>query len=573
MLEKENIDLESEEVLDNNVINEDNINIEEYGIDELIDLITTLRNHQNPFSISKKVEIIKALFYKKLNNINIEKKADPREESFKKLHNEYKKNKNEFRKKVEKIESENLKIKNEIIEEIKELTSEVELKKDTFNKFRDLQKKWQETGHVSIRFKNETWQMYNHYVEVFYDYLKLNKDLRDIDFRKNLEEKTVICIKAENLISIESLNDMHRQLQELHDRWKNTGPVKQKIRDEIWLRFQDASRKINKKRNDHFLEIKKNDKKRFNAKNEICKEIISLGGKGFNSHKECLSAIEECENLSKKWKSLGRINQKDNKACWKEFKEALNKFYKIKNQFYKNRKDDNKQIIDLKNKLCDEAGKLEKDTDWDSTTRKYIKLQKQWKETGFLNGKLNNELWGKFKGSCDNFFKSKKESLKKIKQDELKKINEKKNLISLILNLKKTKEPKKDISLIKANIKKWNKIEKTTNSFKIDTEFNKACVNFLKDLEIDKKEVEKEINLISASLLTNNPKGLSKKKSNIKEKLNEKKKEINLFENNKSYIVITKNKNPLLDKVEKKINSLATEINQLQEELRILNSI
>jgi hypothetical protein len=111
MLEKENIDLESEEVLDNNVINEDNINIEEYGIDELIDLITTLRNHQNPFSISKKVEIIKALFYKKLNNINIEKKADPREESFKKLHNEYKKNKNEFRKKVEKIESENLKIK------------------------------------------------------------------------------------------------------------------------------------------------------------------------------------------------------------------------------------------------------------------------------------------------------------------------------------------------------------------------------------------------------------------------------------------------------------------------------
>ena len=573
MLEKENIDLESEEILDNNIINEDNINIEEYDIDELIDLITTLRNHQNPFSISKKVEKIKALFYKKLNSIDTEEKADPREGSFKKLYNEYKKNKNEFRKKVEKIESENLKIKKGIIEEIKELTSEVELKKNTFNKFKDLQKKWQETGHVSIRFKNETWQMYNHYVEVFYDYLKLNKDLRDIDFRKNLEEKTLICIKAENLISIKSLNNMHNQLQELHDRWKNTGPVKQKIRDEIWLRFQDASKKINKKRNDYFLEIKKKERRKSNAKNKICKEIISLSEKGFNSHKECLSAIEECENLSNKWKSLGRINKKDNKACWKEFKEALDKFYKNKNQFYKNRKNDNKKIIDLKNKLCDEAEKLEKDTNWDSTTKQYINIQKQWKKTGFLNGKLNDKLWGKFKSSCDNFFKSKTEYLKKTKQDESKKINEKKNLISLILNLKKTKEPKKDISLIKANIKKWSKIGKTPDSFKIDAEFNKACVNFLKDLEIDKKEVEKEINLVSASLLSNNPKGLSKKKSNIKEKLNEKKKEINLFENNKSYIVITKNKNPLLDKIEKKINSLATEINQLQEELNILNSI
>ena len=573
MLEKENIDLESEEILDNNIINEDNINIEEYDIDELIDLITTLRNHQNPFSISKKVEKIKALFYKKLNSIDTEEKADPREGSFKKLYNEYKKNKNEFRKKVEKIESENLKIKKGIIEEIKELTSEVELKKNTFNKFKDLQKKWQETGHVSIRFKNETWQMYNHYVEVFYDYLKLNKDLRDIDFRKNLEEKTLICIKAENLISIKSLNNMHNQLQELHDRWKNTGPVKQKIRDEIWLRFQDASKKINKKRNDYFLEIKKKERRKSNAKNKICKEIISLSEKGFNSHKECLSAIEECENLSNKWKSLGRINKKDNKACWKEFKEALDKFYKNKNQFYKNRKNDNKKIIDLKNKLCDEAEKLEKDTNWDSTTKQYIKIQKQWKKIGFLNRKLNDKLWEKFKSSCDNFFKSKTKYLKKTKQDESKKINEKKNLISLILNLKKTKEPKKDISLIKANIKKWSKIGKTPDSFKIDAEFNKACVNFLKDLEIDKKEVEKEINLVSASLLSNNPKGLSKKKSNIKEKLNEKKKEINLFENNKSYIVITKNKNPLLDKIEKKINSLATEINQLQEELNILNSI
>ena len=573
MSEKETIDLESKEILDNNIINEYNINIEEYSIDELIDLIKTLANHQNPFSISKKVETIKALFYKEINNLNIEEKKDPREEDFKKLYNEYRKNKNEFRKKIEKKESDNLKTKTEIIEEIKGLTSEIELKKDTFNKFRDLQKKWKTTGHVDIRFKNDIWQTYNHYVEVFYDYTKLNKDLRDIDFRKNLQEKEKICIKAEKLMSVKSLNDMHHQLQELHEKWKDIGPVKKEIRDKIWLQFQEASKKINKKRNDHFLEIKKNDKKRFNEKSKICEKIINLSKKEFNSHKECINAIEECNSLSKKWKSLGRVNKKDNKICWKKFKEALDKFYDNKNQFYKKRKVNNEKTIDLKNQLCDEAKKLEKNTDWDTATKKYIKLQRQWKVTGFVNRKLDANLWKKFKKSCDNFFKYKKEYLNKIEQDELKKINNKKDLISLISNLKKTKEPEKDISLIKTNIEKWNKIERTKNSLKIDAEFNKACISFLKNLEIDKKLIQKETTLVSASLLNNNPKELSKRKSTVRKEINEKKKEINLFENNKSYIVITKEKNPLLDRIEKKINSLTTDINQLQEELKILNSI
>ena len=140
------------------------------------------------------------------------------------------------------------------------------------------------------------------------------------------------------------------------------------------MQFQEASKKINKKRNDHFLEIKKNDKKRFNEKSKICEKIINLSKKEFNSHKECINAIEECNSLSKKWKSLGRVNKKDNKICWKKFKETLDKFYYNKNQFYKKRKVNNEKTIDLKNQLCDEAKKLEKNTDWDTATKKYIKL-------------------------------------------------------------------------------------------------------------------------------------------------------------------------------------------------------
>ena len=579
-VEKEKISKEEEDLISlqekDVIIDNNDIKIEEATIDQLIDIIKSFTNHNNPISISKKAELVKALFYKKLNGSSdkIENEnVDTKEEIFKEFFNEYRKQKNNFRKEVEKKESENLEIKKEIINEIKELTSEVELEKNTFKKFRSLQKKWNNTGYVSLSQKNEIWQMYNHYTEVFYDYLKLNKDLRDIDFKKNLDQKTKICIRAEKLKSLKSLNEMHTRLQDLHEEWKNTGPVNKESRDGIWIRFQEASRKINKKRNDHFLEIKKNDAKKIENKNNICFEIDKLSKQEFKSHKECLQAIEQFDLLSKKWKSHGRVSIKENKKCWQKFQLSVNSFYNNKNNFYKSRKENLKNIIEEKSRLCEEAEKITKNQDWNTTSKKYIKLQQDWKKTGFIKGKINDNLWKKFKKSCDNFFHARKEFYKESDKEKKKNLKAKTDILLLISKFKKSKKPLDDIQFIKDKCEQWNKLEKSPNSFQIDKEFKLACKKVVSNLDLEKQEIENEKFLIHTTLIKNNKDQVNKEKSIIKEKIDDKNKEIILFENNKSFFVGNKGKNPLLEQIENNISNLFEEITLLKNKLKILNRI
>ena len=452
MTENKIIENENSNISNENLVNLEEVELSNLKPEELIISLDQLTDSDNPFSVSKRVENIKALFYKNFNNLEQNKESETLEKNFKKIYNLFRKNRNDFRKEQEQKEKENLKLKTEIISEIKDLTSEVELKKDTYNRFRELQKQWKKIGHVSIKEKNNIWQMYNHYVEVFYDYLRLNKDLRDIDFKKNLNNKLEICDKAEKLLSLKSLNRMHEDLQILHEKWKDIGPVNKENRDKVWIRFQDASKKINKKRNDYFLDIKKKDQIKLAAKKEICDKINKLSKKEIKSIKELNYSTEVLEKLSNEWKNLGRVNKKENKRCWTEYRESLNKFYDKKNNFFKQRKDKNKIIIDIKIKLCEEAESLQNSSEWIITSKKFINLQAQWKKSGFLSGKINDKLWKRFRSSCDYFFESKKSFQKEIDKKKIEKIQEKKNLISSLKKYKPSKNKDDGISFLKENI-------------------------------------------------------------------------------------------------------------------------
>ena len=376
------------------------------NIENLILSLKDLISSNDLLSVSKEVEAIKASFYTKLKSID--RDSEKIEKEFKLIYNKYKNEKNILRKKIEVKEERNLKIKKDIINEIKELTLEVEIKKETYNRFKELQNKWRTTGHVSVRYKNDIWQTYNHFVEVFYDYLRLNNDLRDLDFKKNLNQKIDLCKNAENLINEKSLNKMHEQLQLLHEKWKNIGPVHKNERESIWERFKEASKKINKKRNDFYTDLKQKDKEKINLKTDLCKQINDIAQNSFKSHHDCEIANKEVENIVKKWKAIGRVSKNDNKECWKQLRESLNNFYKVKNNFYKERKKENKHIIKIKTQICENAEKLEKNTNWQETSKKIIDLQKKWKKSGHVFGKTNDALWLRFKKSCDNFFKAKK---------------------------------------------------------------------------------------------------------------------------------------------------------------------
>jgi hypothetical protein len=573
----ENIKIREDLELDKNKnLAQEEIDLEGADIDQLIEIIKSYSDSEKPITISKKAEIVKSLFYKKLNTLNKDleiKKIDAREIIFKKYFDIFRNKKNLSRKEIEKKEIENLKIKKEIISEIKALTSKVELEKNTFNKFRGLQKKWNTTGQVSVRDKNEVWHMYNHYTEVFYDYLKLNRDLRDIDFKKNLEQKTRICTDAEKLISLKSINEIHSKLQDFHEDWKIIGPVKKENRELIWHRFQEISRKINKKRNDHFLELKENDAKKITSKNQICLELNQLSEKEFKSHQECLKAVEECNILSDKWKSLGRVHKKDNKKTWQQFQISVNNFYKNKNNFYKLRKENAKNVIQSKNRLCDEAEKISNNQDWNTTAKKLMRLQEDWKKSGFIKGKKNDELWNKFKNSCDKFFNAKKEFIKESDKEIKKSLKEKTDVLLSVSEFKKTNKPLEDIQYIKNKCKEWIKLNNTSNTFQINKDFKLACKKTISNLDLEKNIVKVEQFLINAILIKNNPDQLEREKNIIKEKIEVTNKEMNLFENNKSFFIGKKDNNPLLDQLENNIKNLAEEITLLKNNLKILNTI
>ena len=539
--------------------------------DKLIDKLKTLIDSNNLLSISKDVENIKAQFYIKLKNT--EKDKSDIEKKFKKIYKQYRLEKNTLRKKIEKEEENNLKIKKDIIAEIKELTNNIEIKKETFNHFKELQKKWKDTGYVNLKYKNDLWQTYNHYVEVFYDYLRLNNDLRDIDFKKNLKLKTKICEKAESLILENSLNKMHESLQLLHEEWKNIGPVKKEDREILWQRFQEASKKINKKRNDHYTELKRKDQEKIKLKKEICGKIEAISNKTFKNNTEFSTASNKFNELVEKWKSLGGVNKKDNKHCWKDFREVQNLFYKQKNEFFKKRKENNKKSIQLKSELCNEAKNLENDTNWESSTKKIIKLQDKWKKAGHTFGKASDKLWKEFKSSCDNFFNAKKKEQEKINLETNKKKASKEKIIKKILDFKLEDNTDKNIEFIESCVSNWKKIGEIKNSYKLEKNFKEVCFDLIRKINISQKEKEKLKQDTYINLIKDNLNEVKKYKLDIKQKITEKKKEIDQYETNKSFFVANKNNNSIKNQIDDKIKKLITETEQLEKELKHLKKL
>ena len=415
----------TQEVLDENTIPENNqvqepvnktIDLSSLSMEELITELENLCEIQNPYSVSKKSEEIKTLFYKSLkseNNIEDISEEDseqekktlhPLELKFKNVNNKFKKIKSDYRKNREKEENKNLIIKENIISDIDKLSKEEESLKVTFEKFKDYQNKWNNTGRVPITKSNDLWQNYHHHVELFYDYIKINKELRDLDFKRNLEQKTIICEKSEKLSNDKSINTAFNSLQELHEHWKNIGPVSREYRESIWERFQTATRKINKNRNDYFLNKKRILKGNTELKSSICKEIKKLSEDNPNTHQQWNNLSEKLNELSEKWKKAAPIEKSDLKKSWTEFREATNEFYSMRNNFYKNRKEDNNNNLQEKIKICEKAEELSTSTNWKETGKELIQLQEKWKNSAFVPKNLSDKIWKRFRSACNKFF-------------------------------------------------------------------------------------------------------------------------------------------------------------------------
>ena len=585
----------TQEVLDENTIPENNqvqepvnktIDLSSLSMEELITELENLCEIQNPYSVSKKSEEIKTLFYKSLkseNNIEDISEEDseqekktlhPLELKFKNVNNKFKKIKSDYRKNREKEENKNLIIKENIISDIDKLSKEEESLKVTFEKFKNYQKKWNNTGHVPITKSNDLWQNYHHHIELFYDYIKINKELRDLDFKKNLEQKTIICEKSEKLSNDKSINTAFNSLQELHEHWKNIGPVSREYRESIWERFQTATRKINKNRNDYFLNKKRILKGNTELKSSICKEIKKLSEDNPNTHQQWNNLSEKLNELSEKWKKAAPIEKSDLKKSWTEFREVTNKFYSMKNNFYKNRKEDNNNNLQEKIKICEKAEELSTSTNWKETGKELIQLQEKWKNSAFVPKNLSDKIWKRFRSACNKFFDARKKHYKLLDKEKEGNLKEKTTLLKKVEKFDVSNNPREDIKKLKEFSEKWNSIGFVPKQdIQIKDKFDKVISSLYNKLKVDKSEKKTIQFQIKAERLKGNSDKLNVEKELIREEIGKVNKTILQYENNISFFGNGKGTERLKEDVLKNIENSKKEIEELKKKLSLLNKI
>ena len=550
------------------------IELDSQNFTELTNQVKNMISQKDPMKVSKDIELIKSIFYKKFNYKKSSKSIsenDLKEEiNFKKILKKYKKNKEIFREKINNQEKRNLKEKEKIISEISQLTEQKELLNNTFSKFRSLQKKWNDIGFVPIEFKTDIWQSYNHNVVKFYDYIKLNKELRDIDFDKNFKLKEQICLDAERLINEASINKMDMSLQDLHIKWKKIGPVKKEYRDKIWNRFQKISKDLNKKKNDFFIKRKKIDNEKTKEKNDISKKIKSLADESNLTISEWKSKTLECEELTNKWKKIGKLEKNSNKKVWQEFKNSLDYFYKKKRNFYETKKIKEIALINRKKEICQEAKQLKLSTEWEKSSNKLIKLQKEWKSIAYT--KQSNRLWQDFKISTDYFFKKRNETFKNAKLEERKIIEEKKKTLIRIKKLQ-VKTKKESLNILKNYINKWYTDKNIISNKNLNSKFDNLIIAKYIEIGIDYRTADIDIYKTKIKSIKNKDKLISEEKKLLDSRLDILEKKLLQYQNNIDFLSNNTQTKSIYKEVEDKINTVKKDVDHINYKQKILSEI
>ena len=417
------------ETVEQHMVEAETVNYSEKNLAELVQLFEALVADEERMKKSKDAEILKAAFYKRLHKekaeaglsvpevVEGEEETAPEaeevvsenpfieiERGFKALYNKYKAEKAEYNKQLEKEREDNLAAKEAVIADLKNLIEKQEDVNATFPEFREIQNRWRAVGPVpaqSYRNINETYQLY---VEQFYDMVKINRELRDLDFKKNLEVKEEFCAAAEKLAESENVVEAFKELQKLHEQWKEYGPVAKEYREQIWDRFKAATAVVNKKYQAFYEGIKEQQAENLARKTVLCEKVEEIAAREVASSNDWNAFSKEIEELQKEWKTIGFASKKENQKIYDRFRAACDNFYGRKREFYTDYKGSMNANLEKKVALCEAAEALKTSTDWKKTTDQFISLQKQWKEIGAVPRKKSELLWKRFRAACDEFF-------------------------------------------------------------------------------------------------------------------------------------------------------------------------
>ena len=555
--------------------------------EELVEAFSKMLSEHPVQSIRRDVEALKIAFYRlRRQEVEAQRRQfieqgghaeefqpsiDGAEVQLKECFKEYRRLRDEFMANLEAEKEENLKLKLEIIEQLKELVNSDETLNHTFNKFRELQARWKEIGIVPAQNVKDLWETYNLHVENFYGFIKINKELRDLDLKKNYEQKVALCEAAEALVLEPSVVEAFHKLQKLHDEWRETGPVSHEYKEPLWERFKSASSRINKRHQEHFEQLKAEQVKNLALKSELCVVAEELSQQPLTSRKEWNKASERLLEIQKTWKTIGFAPKKDNNRIYERFRLACDKFFEAKRNFYAEMKTEMEHNLQLKTEICEAAESLSGSDEWKKTTEELIALQARWKKIGAVSRRHSDAVWKRFRAACDQFFERKAAHFSGVDSEHEDNLVKK---LALLDEMEAADVKAGGYEQIRSFQRRWGEIGFVPIKQKDAVQKRyKAAIDHLFD-GLRSSERDRSMNRFRdkvSSMRQSGDKRLRSERERLYNKVRQMEQEIALLENNIGFFAKSKSADSLIADVKAKIERYRTEMEAAIEKVKMID--
>ena len=569
---------------------EDNTDLDGLNKLQLVEMLEELVQDSDVQSIKDKVAAIR-LHFNKLNKEDMDNELDqflqgggqaesfqhvedPVEQRFNAAFGIFKANRAKQNEDMEKQKVENLAKKQAILDELKEIIASDDSLKKTYDDFRALQDRWKEIGPVPAAENSNLWNNYHFLVEKFFDMVRIGRELRDLDMKKNLDAKIELCEKAEELLDEKSITKAFKALQKLHEDWKEVGPVPQDKKDEIWERFKAATDKINQIRREHYAQIEEEQTGNLEAKKALCEKAEELIAEDYKSVNAWQKKSTELSEIFGVWKTIGPASKKDNEEIWQRFRGTMDTFFAKKKEFFATLKDRQTENLERKTQLCIEAEALMESTDWKNATEQIKKLQEEWKTIGPVPKRHTDKIWKRFRAACDTFFNRKNEHFSGRRTEEEANLAAKKALIEEIKAFEIGPSRNENMEAIKAFQKRWIEIGYVPMKYKdaINKEYRELIDGFFDTMRKNQNEASTNEFREMMEGWRDDPNAndrVRRERNTLQTRIQKLRDEIAAMENNIGFFSNSKNSELMRAEYEKKINKAKEDLKVLEAKLKI----
>lgn len=500
--------------------------------------------------------------------------ADALTEQFRKLYNTYRERRQRYQEQLDALKKQHLEQKQQILEELRQLIEkDEESLKATYDRFNEIQEKWKAIGEVPRESLNDLWQTYHFLIEQFFNKVKINKELRMLDLKRNLEQKIALCEKAEELMMETSITKAFKALQDLRDRWREIGPVPMEHNEEIWQRFCNAANQVDERRKAYYDERRAEMEQNLLAKQALVAQVKEHTAEKPQSVKQWNDVTAALDEMLKTWKTIGPVPREANEAVWNEFKGGIDAFYRDKKAYFNQMRDEQNENYNRKIDLCLKAEAIAKREDWKKATEELLALQEEWKQVGNVSRKLSEKVWKRFRAACDEFFAKKNEFFKDIRQNEHENLEKKEAIIEQLKAFEFGDDKEENLRVIKDFQRQWMEVGHVPikDKDRLQKEFRAVIDDHFEKLKISLREAQETAFRERVERIRTSGGKMSDERQTLMDQIDKLRANLQVWENNLGFLSQSKQADLLRQEFEKKMQDARQQLALLKTKLRILD--